>query len=300
MKGIIRLALIAVVVPVALLTIGSVLAPLGHPNAREWFAIVSALVLGGAALAWVAWQTDARWPEMVGWAIGFRLLCMVIPCDPTGLVIALAAAAARFGGPAFRPRPFGRAALAFVGLVIASGLALHRVDQARPIGGDSGACHIDGARSVAVLGDSSPYGLGVPYADRFSRRLGITNCAFPGAPSRVLATQLAEAGSPDVVIVYVGPNDRYLDGWRDRLRANLVATVRGRHAVLVTYPFGAALKPQWLRDLNGIVRDVASAEGATLVDAAAAMRDPRDFLVDGVHPSARGHRKLAAMLAPYV
>lgn len=300
MKGAIRLLLVIVTVPVALLAIGSVLAPIGHPSAREVFAILAALSLGSAALAWVAWQTGASAVEMVIWALGFRLLCMVIPCDPTGLVVALAASAARFGAPAFRPRPLARPALMFVALAVASGLALHRVDQGRPLGGDTGACYADGSRPVAVLGDSSTYGLGVPHADRFSVALGATNCAFPGAPSRTLSTQLASAGSPETVVIYVGPNDRYLDGWRDTLRANLTAAVRGRRAVLVTYPFGAAIKPAWLLDLNAIVREVAAAEGATLVDAAAVMRDPRDFLVDGVHPSASGHRKLASMIAPFV
>lgn len=303
---VLRALAVPIVVMLSCVAIGQQIAPLvARPTSAEVAFGLACVVLGGAGLGWVRWQTGVTVRELAGWALGFRLACLVVPFDPVALVAVFAAALARFAPRCFAPRSRGWfAAPSLVALALLGTFAVIQIDHRRPTP-DVGRewCATEGEPGgVAVLGDSSSYGMGVPESGRYSRLIGASvNCAQPGAPSSKLAAQLAEAETarPRAVIVYVGPNDRYADGWRERLRANLDAIVErnraaGRDTVLVTYPFGSAYKPEWLRDLNAIVRDTA---GARIVDAAAVVRSPLAFLVDDVHPSSVGHRQIADLLA---
>lgn len=313
--GIIALgrALRVVAVPLAMMlscvAIGQQLAPVvARPTPAELAFGAACVALGVLGIGWVRWQTDATVRELIGWVLGFRLACVVIPFDPVALVAVFAFALARFAPRCLIARSRGwLAAPSLVALLGLAAFAIIQIDHRRPTP-DPGRewCSTEGEPGgIAVLGDSSSYGMGIPAAGRYSRLIGASvNCAQPGAPSSKLAAQLAEAeaAQPRAVVVYVGPNDRYADGWRERLRANLDAIVdrnrlAGRETIMVTYPFGSRVLPGWLTDLNAIVRNT---RGAMIVDAARDVRSPLAFLIDDIHPSSVGHRQIAALISRHL
>lgn len=134
--------------------------------------------------------------------------------------------------------------------------------------------------------------------------LGAVACAEPGASSAKLLSQADDAStlSPVAITVLVGPNDRFGERWRESLSLNLkqlIAIERfgGRTVYLLTYPFGALLRPRWLIDLNTIIREVGREETVQVIDLEQYLRnDFASFLLDDVHPSPRGHERIAWIL----
>lgn len=175
---------------------------------------------------------------------------------------------------------------------------------------------------VVWLGDSTAAGVGAPDAQaalprQVARGLGpsagLTVLATSGARiSDVVERQVPSVaqGDPDVVFVSVGANDvTHLTSRRDfdaRYRSMVSALPARSEVVLLGVPdMGAiprlaqplrALAGLRGRQLDGVVRDVASDIGAAYVDIAGetgpSMRaDPdRLFADDDYHPSAAGYQ----------
>lgn len=180
----------------------------------------------------------------------------------------------------------------------------------------------DAPLEVVWLGDSTAAGVGAPDAQaalprQVARGLGpsadLTVLATSGARiSDVVERQVPSVaqGDPDVVFVSAGANDvTHLTSRRDfdaRYRSMVSALPAGSEVVLLGVPdMGAiprlaqplrALAGLRGRQLDGVVRDVASDIGAAYVDIAGetgpSMRaDPdRFFADDDFHPSAAGYQ----------
>ncbi len=186
-------------------------------------------------------------------------------------------------------------------------------------------------RRYAALGDSLSEGLGDPLpggrtrgwatvlADRLRARepgLEFTNLAVRGyLAHHVLERQVAAAlrFEPDLVSVFIGGNDVLMRRvFRpERFAAELDDLVspfveRGATVVLSTLPDLTACSPvpppfRWrlqerLREANAVIEVAAARHGTVLLDA---WSDPRTrrhgmWSIDRIHPSADGHRLIAA------
>jgi lysophospholipase L1-like esterase len=185
-----------------------------------------------------------------------------------------------------------------------------------------------------ALGDSLSEGLGDPapggatrgwavlLADALRRQepeLQFVNLAVRGYMVRhALERQLqpALALDPDLVSIFIGGNDCLLRPAlrRDRFAADLERLVapfaaRGTTVVMSTLPDLTACSPlphpyravlrRRLTDVNAVIEDVSRRHGTVLLDA---WSDPRTrrhgmWSIDRIHPSADGHRLIAACVA---
>ncbi|MFN7950582.1 MAG: SGNH/GDSL hydrolase family protein [bacterium] len=57
------------------------------------------------------------------------------------------------------------------------------------------------------------------------------------------------------------------------------------------------MRPAWVDEVNATVRAVGAATGTNVVDVATALRSPLYVEVDGFHPNALGHRRIAALVS---
>jgi lysophospholipase L1-like esterase len=182
-------------------------------------------------------------------------------------------------------------------------------------------------RTLAVLGDSIGVGVGDPvpggwrgFPPLLAAALGaeLVNLSRNGARLGCLRTEqlpLAMRARPDAAVVFAGMNDTFRSDFDvDRLHHDLdtvVSTLTGSGVLVVTVryhdhgrifrlpgPLHRALINR-VRDLNGIVDDVAGRHGAGLVDldALPGTYQPAGWSVDRLHPSEAGHRALARALA---
>jgi lysophospholipase L1-like esterase len=189
-------------------------------------------------------------------------------------------------------------------------------------------------RRYVALGDSLSEGLGAPapggatrgwallLADRLREDrpgLEFTNLAVRGYMVRhVLRRQLTPALElqPDLVSIFVGGNDclfsaafatEQFAGDLDRLVAPFAE--RGSTVVMSTLPDLTACSPipppyrsklrQRLVKANAVIEQVSRSHGTVLLDA---WSDPRTrqhgmWSIDRIHPSADGHRLIAASVA---
>jgi len=189
-------------------------------------------------------------------------------------------------------------------------------------------------RRYVALGDSLSEGLGAPapggttrgwaslLADRAREQrpdLEFTNLAVRGSMARhVLRRQLKPALDlqPDLVSVFIGGNDclfsaafatEHFTADLDRLVAPFAE--RGSTVVMSTLPDLTACSPilppyrsrlrQRLVTANAVIEQVSRSHGTVLLDA---WSDPRTrrhgmWSIDRIHPSADGHRLIAASVA---
>jgi lysophospholipase L1-like esterase len=182
-------------------------------------------------------------------------------------------------------------------------------------------------RSYAALGDSFTAGTGCapgePWADRLasalgSRAAGFTyrNLAVEGATSTAVLDQLGPAlqMEPDLVTVVCGVNDVLFSVRPDpaRYARNLAGIVRRLRAVLPAVKILTATAPeQWAflelgprsqarlergtRRFNVVTRAIAEIHRLGCLEVAdhSGLLEPANFVADGLHPSADGHRQAA-------
>ena len=179
------------------------------------------------------------------------------------------------------------------------------------------------ARTYVALGDSFSAGIGepgeVPWPEAVARNMGsdtaLHNLAAEGATSEhVLAEQLPRALHlrPDLVSVVCGANDVLLhvrpdvDATArriDRILAELCAAAPT--VVCATYPEAGRhleMRPRTrrrvtrgLERVNAAIRAAAERHGAVCLEWEGRDReaDRGHYAADGLHPSARGHRRAA-------
>lgn len=150
--------------------------------------------------------------------------------------------------------------------------------------------------------------------------LAYLNLAVDGARSEEVLSQVAVAieQGPDLVTVICGANDvlhsprpdiaaheRHFDAILARLRealpyaAILTATAPDSWRFMRLGPRTRARVVGALRELNETTRSVAARHGVPCLDVVGhpQLADPENFSADGLHPSARGHRRAAAEIA---
>jgi lysophospholipase L1-like esterase len=183
-------------------------------------------------------------------------------------------------------------------------------------------------RSYAALGDSFTAGTGCApgegWADILAARLATAapgfvyrNLAFDGATSSDVVEQLGPALQiePDLVSVVCGANDvlfsvrpdpgayaRRLAAIFRRLRDPLpsvrfvTATAPERWDFLELGPRTQARLARGIVRFNAATRTVARAYGVPCLEVAGhpGLADASNFIADGLHPSARGHKQTAA------
>lgn len=189
-------------------------------------------------------------------------------------------------------------------------------------------------RRYVALGDSLSEGLGAPapggatrgwaslLADRLREQrpdLEFTNLAVRGSMARhVLRRQLGPALDlqPDMVSVFIGGNDCLFSAAfaSERFTADLDQLVapfveRGSTVVMATLPDLTACSPipppyrsalrRRLVAANAVIEQMSRSHGTVLLDA---WSDPRTrrhgmWSIDRIHPSADGHRLIAASVA---
>ena len=182
-------------------------------------------------------------------------------------------------------------------------------------------------RSYAALGDSFTAGTGCApgegWADIIAKRLAsgthgfvYRNLAFDGATSADVLEQVGPALQiePDLVTVVCGANDvlfsvrpdpgayaRRLAAIFRRLRDPLpsvrivTATAPERWDFLELGPRTQARLARGIVRFNAATRTVARAYGVPCLEVAGhpGLSDESNFIADGLHPSARGHKQAA-------
>ncbi len=183
---------------------------------------------------------------------------------------------------------------------------------------------VDAARAeepvIVVLGDSLTAGFGLPpdeaYPVLLERRLRREGFAYrvvnAGVSGDTTAAGLRRVewvlrSRPAIVIVALGANDGLRHQSVAAMRDNLVAIVRRLRAADATVLLAGMRVPpnygdEYARAFSAVFPDVARATGASLapflLDGVAG--DPRLNQPDGIHPTAEGHRLIAARLWPYL
>lgn len=189
-------------------------------------------------------------------------------------------------------------------------------------------------RRYCAVGDSLSEGLGDPLAGGGTRGwaallagylrvrqpdLTFVNLAVRGHLTRDAVRHQLEpalAASPDLVSVFIGGNDVLLRPTFDPVRfANELAPLvipfvhRRATVVLSTLPDLAACGPllppfrnalrRRITAANDVIRDLAAQHHTVLLDAWADPRTRRHAMwsIDRIHPSAEGHRLIAASVA---
>ena len=186
-------------------------------------------------------------------------------------------------------------------------------------------------RSYAALGDSFTAGTGCRPGERWADRLaaslgtgapGFTyrNLAVEGASSTEVLDQLGPAlqMEPDLVTVVCGVHDVLFSVRPDpaRYARNLAGIVRRLRAALPAVRIATATAPeQWsflelgprtqarlergTARFNAVTRTIAETHGLDLLEVAdhPGLGEPANFVSDGLHPSADGHRQAAAGFA---
>lgn len=193
-------------------------------------------------------------------------------------------------------------------------------DQRRPVIG-----------SYAALGDSFTAGTGCSpgesWADRLAARLAARragflyrNLAVEGATSAAVVDQLGPALQlePDLATVVCGANDvlfsvrpdahayarrlaRIFRGLRSALPAVRLATATApeRWDFLELGPRTRRRLERGIVRFNAATRAVADAHGVPYLEVAGhpGLGDAKNFIADGLHPSAAGHRQAALAFA---
>ena len=172
-------------------------------------------------------------------------------------------------------------------------------------------------RRIAVVGDSSAFGLWLRYEDTFASRLRMDLNSTPPWPGKRyevvnagVPTQRVESVrlryftlvaplKPDILIVYAGHNDAREDPRFFRARVMTMVEemrARGGRVILCTYPH--LHNAAGMDNLARAVRLMAAEENLTLVDLDGVILNHRRryFFANGTHPTKAGHRRIAAAL----
>ena len=173
---------------------------------------------------------------------------------------------------------------------------------------------------VTVVGDSFAAGVGADsptggYAHVAAARgcwaptvvassgTGYARVRFPGTVPFVDPTRLAAvaASNPDVVVVQGSGNDVGDEGLRAAATAMYaaLAAIVPRARVVVVGPTDAPLaKHENIGRIRGILGDVTRAAGVPFVDPAGGrwLDWSTDYVPDGIHPNADGHRTMGERL----
>jgi acyl-CoA thioesterase-1 len=171
--------------------------------------------------------------------------------------------------------------------------------------------------TIAFLGNSLTEGFGVGPGESFAEQVGVMLREL-GRPVRVLNAGVSGdtsggalrrlpgvlARRPELLVVEIGVNDFFLGVPARELEANLRATAararRGGTGVLladIRMPRGLGREDSGYCGAYGrVAADLGVPLLAFPLDRVAA--DPTLVLADGVHPNARGHRRLAEAVLP--
>lgn len=173
----------------------------------------------------------------------------------------------------------------------------------------------EGVARVAVVGDSATYGWLVSASEAFPELLArelalrrgghaveVLNAGVPGYDLPRMIERLRSHVAPyhpDLVVLVTGANDRDMVGapYQARLDSFVdAAQALGARVVLTTYPTRRPTADRLARERDA--REVAKRRGLRCVDLATLSRSiPRSFFLPEGHPSASGHRAMAAVLA---
>lgn len=173
---------------------------------------------------------------------------------------------------------------------------------------------------ILALGDSLTEGYGLPPAQAWpaelERRLragglswqvvnaGVSGETTGGTLARV--DRVLRGCRPDVVILAIGANDGLRGADPERVRANLVTLVRrlqgsGATVILAGMRMMGFLGDAYARGFEAAYPAAATETGAALVphllEGVAGV--PGLNQPDGLHPTAAGHRAIAATVEPY-
>jgi acyl-CoA thioesterase-1 len=187
----------------------------------------------------------------------------------------------------------------------------------------TGVAREDAAHDVPVvvfLGDSFTAGLGVEEREAFPAVCGdllrergleieVVNAGVSGDTSAGGLSRLAWVlrRDPDVLVVELGGNDGLRGLATEMTRDNLVRLVTGARqagaeVLLLAMELPPSYGPEYVSRFREIYPEVARRTGARLVngflDGVGGV--PQLNLADGLHPNARGHRRLAANIAPHL
>lgn len=168
-----------------------------------------------------------------------------------------------------------------------------------------------------VIGDSFTVGSGPvrgweSYAARAARELGwqLVTAGAAGTgfvnPGRVRRTfqrsfeeELSWRPAPDLLIVSGGHNDRTVPGRVHRAARQLLAAVRSRWPqtrVVVVGPIWMGRAPRWAYGVRDAIAVAAGEEATVFLDPLGRTWGRGAILGDGVHPTSRGHVRLAHWL----
>ena len=173
--------------------------------------------------------------------------------------------------------------------------------------------------AVAALGDSITEGTNAPPADRYTDQAAaltgrsFRTCGVFGERTDEIASRLNDcADGADILVVQGGINDLAQGRAPAAAAAGLRELVRrgrreGRRVLLADVlpwnnGFPQAAGP--IRELNAMIDEIARETGVERLRFFAAIEDPGapdrmkpEWTVDGDHPSAEGHRRLAEVVA---
>ncbi|MEM7479545.1 MAG: arylesterase [Acidobacteriota bacterium] len=189
-----------------------------------------------------------------------------------------------------------------------------------PIGAEPVADPSDAGVLVVFLGDSLTAGYGLAEEEAFPALVG-DRLTADGLPVRVVNAGVSgdtSAGGlsridwilrqrPDVVVVELGPNDglrgQPLAAIEDNLRQIIQRSRRaGARVLLVGMQLPPSLGPEYtagFRDLYGRLAEELDVPLVPFLLAGVAGEADLN-LADGIHPNARGHRRIAETVAPYL
>jgi acyl-CoA thioesterase-1 len=174
---------------------------------------------------------------------------------------------------------------------------------------------------VVAIGDSIMKGHGLPSADAWPAIIGakndwtIHNLACDGAGFSTVGAkydcattfaslvQEAETLKPDIVLISGSSND--LGFADDKLSAATAAAMRSLRTenptariIGISTVWGDTLTPPQIDDINDQVRAAVDEVGGTYLDIGQPLAGHRDWLQsDDVHPTAKGQRVLARVIA---
>lgn len=178
---------------------------------------------------------------------------------------------------------------------------------------------------LACMGDSLTYGFGVPrlqvWPHLSQERLGVevVNAGVNGDTTAGMLARLERdvfARSPSHVLIMGGGNDIFATGSAVAARAGLWGLIHQVMAYGAVPMLGlpprlspAGIPPQWaavvgdtagaeraMEELNTWIRSTAAGFGLGTVDFSACLDSAPGLRLDGIHPTAEGHRRMAEVL----
>lgn len=169
-----------------------------------------------------------------------------------------------------------------------------------------------GVRRIALMGDSSTFGLWYRYEDTYAKLLADKLNAAPGrrwkyevinagVPTHRVNSvvqrykQAVRPYDPDILVIYAGHNDARAAPKLFRQRVMYIindAKAKKLPVIIATYPHLSCTPG--MHALANEVRGLARDENLYLIDLEMIMNhDPRVFCMNGIHPNKEGHKLVA-------